>query len=691
MSPFVLIVLTIGYFLSRTKYYRLSAFLVIANISFFTLYALPDPNEMNRATIFMTIAWFTPSLILAGLIFNFRQMLVVSILHFLIPLSILYFYPQLEFRTIIVSIGYIIVVASMILVNMRLRNLLELERHKEIRKLKDFHENIVKGVGETIFIEDENGLLSFINPRTEDLLGYKSEELIGKHWSTLVPESQRGKVSDESSTRPEGKESQYETILLNKEGEEVPVIASARPIFEEGEFVGVISAFTDITDRKNAEAQLLFDALHDGLTGLPNRVLFDDRLTHVIARANRHKDYNYAVLFMDLDRFKVINDSLGHSLGDELLISVGQRLSQCVRSVDTVARFGGDEYVILLDDISGMGEALLIVNRIQSELRKPFRIHDHTVFTTASIGIVTNSEECHSPEDIIRDADTAMYRAKTYGKDRLEIFDSEMRRDALTRMKIESELRLAFDDGDLRVYYQPLISTTTNRIVGLEALLRWQHQERGLLLPGEFLDIAEETGLTLPIGKWVLQEACLLAKRIQDKFNFSPPPFISVNLSRKQFFNPELPLDISHAVQDTHLEADYLKLEICEDVIMEDTEKTIDIIQLIRDTGAGIHMDDFGIGYSSLATLHRFPIEALKIPGEFIGKTAPGMNSYDVAGTIISLAKKLNISVIAEGVETPQQLDFLRKESCEIWQGHLCSKAMSADALDIFLSKASAE
>jgi diguanylate cyclase (GGDEF)-like protein/PAS domain S-box-containing protein len=561
----------------------------------------------------------------------------------------------------------------------------------ELRKLKDFHENIVKSVGETIFIEDENGTLSFVNPRIENLLGYKSDELVGKHWSSLIPISQKNKVNEESSKRSAGIESQYETLLLHKEGAEVPVIVNARPLFEEGKFVGAISTFTNITERKKAENQLLFDALHDGLTGLPNRVLFDDRLNHVIARAQRRKDYNYAVLFMDLDRFKVVNDSLGHNMGDELLVAVGKKLSQCIRAVDTVARFGGDEFVVLLDDVNGVSEVLLVVNRIQNELRQPFRINGHTVFTSVSIGIVMNSEVYHSPEDIIRDADTAMYRAKNFGKDRFELFDPEMRQDALTRLRIESELRLAFDQGELMVCYQPLISIKTDRIVGFEALLRWQHPVRGLLLPDEFLNIAEETGIILPIGRWALHEACQTAKIMQDKYKFTPPLLISVNLSRKQFFNPELPLDISHILEDTGLEADNLRLEICEDVIMEDTEKTITIIQQILDSGVQIQMDDFGIGYSSLATLHRFPIEALKIPREFITMTDPGMDTYGVASTIISLAKKMNIAVIAEGVETPQQLDFLRKENCDFWQGHLYAQAMNANALDALLAKLSAE
>jgi len=557
----------------------------------------------------------------------------------------------------------------------------------ELQKLKDFHENIVQSVGETIFIEDENGILTFVNPRIEKLLGYKSQELIGKHWSALVAEAYKIKVTEETSKRSAGIESQYETILIHKEGLEVPVIVNARPLFDEERYVGVISTFTNITERKKAEDQLLFDALHDGLTGLPNRVLFDDRLNHVVARSKRRKDYNYAVLFMDLDRFKVVNDSLGHNMGDELLIAVGQRLSKCVRAVDTVARFGGDEFVILLDDVNGVSEVLLVVNRIQSELRQPFHINGHTVFTSVSIGIVMNSEDYHSPEDIIRDADTAMYRAKNFGKDRFELFDPEMRLDALNRLRIESDLRLAFDHGELRIYYQPLISIKTDQLVGLEALLRWQHPVRGLLLPDEFLDIAEETGLIIPIGRWVLQEACLTVKKMQDKYEFTPPLLISVNLSRKQFFNPELSLDIAHTLEDTGIEADSLKLEICEDVIMEDTEKTIAVIHRILDIGVRIQMDDFGIGYSSLATLHRFPIEALKIPREFITMADPGKDAYKVASTIISLAKQMNLSVIAEGVETDQQLDFLRKEGCDLWQGHLYAQAMNAEALDALLLK----
>jgi diguanylate cyclase (GGDEF)-like protein/PAS domain S-box-containing protein len=692
------------------------------------------------------------------------------------------------------------------------KEITERKRTEEaLKQLKDYNEDIVQSVAETLIIEDANGFLTFANPRTEKLLGYSPEVLIGKHWSAIVPEDQIEKVGDETQKRPGGVESQYETRLRHKDGTQVPVIASARPLFDDGRFVGVLTAFTDIserrraevalieseekfrslvenlnvgvyrtngsedgkfihansaivkmfgyqsfdefmevsfadfykgpedherfvkdiidkgsvknreirlikkdgssfwgsctsnaeykngklqwidgviediTKRKQAEDQLLHDAFHDTLTNLPNRALFHDRLRHAIARASRRTNYHYAVLFLDLDRFKLINDSLGHNIGDQLLIMVAERLSSFLRAVDTIARLGGDEFVILVDEIGSIGEAVYIANRIQSELKQPFIINEHEVYTTASIGIVYHSNEYRTPEDILRDADTAMYRAKRLGKDRYELFDMEMRQDVLHRMQTETELRRAYELGEFRVYYQPLISTKTDQIIGFEALIRWQHPQHGLLLPKDFLEVAEETGLIIPIGQWVLQQACKMIKRIRRKFQQDPSLFVSINLSRRQFNHPGLITDIKQALKTYNLDPSGLAVEITEEVIVDDSEKTGLIIQKILDLGVNIQMDDFGTGYSSLATLHRFPIGALKIARDFILEIDSGEERSAVVSTIISLARALNINVIAEGVENSHQLNYLKKENCDMWQGFYCSEPVSEESLKQFL------
>jgi diguanylate cyclase (GGDEF)-like protein/PAS domain S-box-containing protein len=682
-----------------------------------------------------------------------------------------------------------------------------------LRHLKEFNEDIVQSIAEAIVIEDANGNITFANPRIEKLLGYSPEELVGRHWTLIVPEEQTEKVSRETTKRPRGIESQYETVLKGANGTEIPVIASARPLFKDNRFMGVLTAFTDISDRrkveqaltqseakfrslveninvgvyrvnnspqgkfihantaivemfgyqgldeflkvpfadfheepgdherfvdeiiaagsvknreirlvkkdgsrfwasctstahfdrgkliwvdgvieditkrKQAEDRLVHDAFHDTLTNLPNRALFFDRLQHAMARANRRANYHYAVLFLDLDRFKLINDSLGHNMGDQLLIMVAERLSSFLRSLDTIARFGGDEFVILIDEISGVGEAIYIANRIQDDLKQPFLIGETEVYTSASIGIVYHSEEYESPEDILRDADTAMYRAKRMGKDRYELFDLKMRQDVIHRMQIENELRRAQELQEFRVYYQPLISTKTDQIIGFEALVRWQHPQRGLLLPRDFLNIAEETGLIIPMGQWVLQEACRMVRKTQAKLQHDPPIFVSVNLSRRQLNHPSLIPDIKRCLKTYGLNPASLALEITEEVIIDDSKRTVSTIQKLLDLGVRIQMDDFGTGYSSLATLHRFPIGALKIAREFIMEIDSGEQRSAVVSTIISLAQTLKINVIAEGVENSRQLSYLKKENCDIWQGYYCSEPVNEDSLERFFAE----
>ncbi len=694
------------------------------------------------------------------------------------------------------------------------REIFERKQTEEaLMMLKEFNEDIVQSVADTIIIEDANGILTFVNPRGEKLLGYSPEALVGKHWSVIVPRDQINQVKSETKKRPEGVESQYETTLLRIDGTQVPVIASARPLFEGGQFAGVLTAFTDIserrrvenalkeseekfrslvenlnvgvyrtngsingkfihantaivemfgyqnldeflevsfsdfyekpqdherfvneifdqgfvknreirlikkdgspfwasctsnaqftdgklkwidgviediTKRKQAEDRLVHDAFHDTLTNLPNRALFYDRLQHAMARAKRRSNYQYAVLFLDLDRFKLINDSLGHNIGDQLLILVADRLSSFLRSVDTIARLGGDEFVILVDEIGSINEAIHIANRVQSELKQPFNINKHEVYTSASMGIVFHSDEYMSPEDILRDADTAMYRAKRMGKDRYELFDLKMRQDVIHRMEVETELRRAQELGEFRVYYQPMISTKTDQIIGFEALIRWQHPQRGLLVPKDFLDVAEETGLIIPMGQWVLQEACKMIKKIQRKFRQDPPLFVSVNLSRRQFAHPGLITDIKKVLKTNNLNPGCLAVEITEDVIVDDSKRTSSTIQKLLDLGIRIQMDDFGTGYSSLAILHRFPIGALKIARDFIVEIESSEDRSEVVSTIISLARALNIHVIAEGVENSYQLNYLKSENCDMWQGYYCSRPVNEESLKQFLAE----
>ncbi|MCI0411207.1 EAL domain-containing protein [bacterium] len=483
---------------------------------------------------------------------------------------------------------------------------------------------------------------------------------------------------------------------------------------------------TDITDRKRAEEQLLHDAFHDSLTGLPNRALFLDRLGGVITRAAAHakrrKDYLFAVLFLDLDRFKVVNDSLGHTIGDRLLVALSHRLLSLLRPGDTVARLGGDEFAILLDDIKDISDATRIADRIQKELTLPFHLEGHEVFTTASIGIALSGTQDNRardtlldaetlilgseqreflgvasapavsgviaydhPEDLLRDADTAMYRAKALGKARYEMFDQAMHARILSLLVLETDLRRAFDRKEILVYYQPILSLESGRIMGFEALARWQHVHRGLIEPTDFIPLAEETGLILPLGEQVLRKACRQLKQWQKQFNGYPPLYMSVNVSVKQFSQPHLIEMIDQILQETKLEPNCLRLEITESLIMENPESVTSMLFLLRSLGVQLTIDDFGTGYSSLSCLHRFPINTLKIDKSFVAGMSSDTENVEIVKTITTLAHHLQMDVVAEGVESEMQVLQLRSLRCEAAQGFYFSHPLDTEDARKFL------
>lgn len=441
----------------------------------------------------------------------------------------------------------------------------------------------------------------------------------------------------------------------------------------------------EIKERIDAEEKLLHDALHDALTSLPNRALFMDRLEQALERSKRHKDDIFAVLFLDLDRFKNVNDSLGHSKGDQLLITVAQMLQAILRPTDTVARLGGDEFVILLEDISDISDASRIADRIQEVLNSASSTLDRGVFITTSIGIVLSASGYNQPEDMLRDADIAMYRAKALGKARYEIFDPAMRERIIERLKIEADLRLALKRDELRVYYQPIVSLVTGQVAGFEALVRWQHPERGLLQPGEFIPVAEETGLITALDYWVLKEACRQTHAWQKELSIEPPLIVSVNITGKQVSQPDLLVKVQKILRETGLEARQLKLEITENAIMENNESTVDLFAKLQTQGISIQIDDFGVGYSSLSYLSNFPINALKIDQSFVQKLTLKKNHSKIVQAIVMLAHGLDMEVTSEGVETKEQFDLLRQLGCEYGQGAHISMPLDPQAAQSFL------
>lgn len=441
----------------------------------------------------------------------------------------------------------------------------------------------------------------------------------------------------------------------------------------------------EITERKQAEAQLKQQAFYDALTGLPNRALLLKRLEHAIEYGKRHEDYLFAILLLDLDSFKAINDSLGHTLADQLLSALAARLAALLRPTDTVARLGGDEFTILLEGIKNSSDAIQVASRLQAELKLPFNLGEQEVFTTVSVGIALSALGYERSSDMLRDADIAMYRAKRTGTGRYEIFHPQMHVEAVARLQMETELRQAVKRQELRIHYQPIVSLVTGCVTGFEALLRWQHPQRGLIYPGEFISVATATGLLIPIDRWVLAQACYQTKQWQEQYPAQEPLTISVNLCHLGWAQPDLIEHLNQVLRSTNLDAQSLKLEITENVIMEADLEATDKLSQLRDLGVQLEVDNFGTGYSSLARLHRFPINGLKIDRCFISGGDVARGNFALVEMIVTLAKKLGVNVTAEGVETAEQLAQLRELKCEFGQGYFFSHPLKARAVDALL------
>ena len=437
---------------------------------------------------------------------------------------------------------------------------------------------------------------------------------------------------------------------------------------------------------RRASEKLLHDAFHDSLTGLPNRARFMDRLSHRLALEKRRPVSSFSVLFLDVDRFKVINDSLGHVRGDELLIQIGKRLQECLRPGDTVARLGGDEFTILLEDVPGPADARRVADRVQDTLRAPFLLSGQEVFSGVSIGIAHGHAGYVRPEDILRDADTALYRAKGAGRGRWVEFDSSMHDRAVELLQLETDLRRALDRREFTLHYQPVVSLATGQISGAEALVRWLHPERGLVPPNSFIPLAEETGLIIAIGEWVLAEACRQMRAWQERLQ-QPQLEIGVNLSSKQFQLPGLVQVVARVLSETGLSPRSLRLEVTESLLMDKHPHIADTMTELRAMGVRIDLDDFGTGYSSLSYLHQYPIDTLKIDRSFVARIGETEEGLEIVHTILSLAQSLDMDVVAEGVETEQQFQMLRELHCGYAQGYHLSRPVEVQAFESLLAQ----
>jgi diguanylate cyclase (GGDEF)-like protein len=442
----------------------------------------------------------------------------------------------------------------------------------------------------------------------------------------------------------------------------------------------------DITTEKVAKEQLVRKTSYDSLTGLANRSVLVERLKKILPKFAREQDYLCAVLFIDLDRFKVLNDSLGHQMGDRAIVETARRLEKIVRTTDAIARIGGDEFVILLEPIDDVNDAIRIAERIAERLKLPLILDGQKVFTSASIGIALSSPHYDRADELLRDADIAMYRAKAKGRCCYEVFDSEMYAQALAQHQWENDLRQALERQEFQVYYQPIVSAKNGTIAGFEALIRWLHPERGFVSPAQFIPIAEENGSIVPIGQWVLESVCQQIKLWQAQFG-SRTPKVSVNLSAKQLRDAHFLKKIDCLLEQTAIEGSYLQLELTESMLMDGVEYLLELLSQLRKRGIQLSIDDFGTGYSSLSYLHRFPVNYLKIDRSFVRDIDSKHESLKITESIVALARNLNIAAIAEGVETKAQLSLLGQLNCEYIQGYLFSPPVPASAATDLLKK----
>jgi PAS domain S-box-containing protein len=559
---------------------------------------------------------------------------------------------------------------------------------------------ISENAADMIALVDGDGRRLYNSPAYLKVLGYSPEDLNATSSIEQIHPDDRPRVLKAAEkARLSGQGERMEYRVRHKDGSWRTLESTASPIRnEKGQTDKLVIVNRDITERKRAEEMLAHNAFHDGLTNLPNRALFLDRLQQALTLSKRHPNYKFAVLLIDVDEFKIINDSLGHAAGDDLLIQIGQRLKESVRRADTVsrprasdvpdrpanddtlARLGGDEFTILLDDIRDPIEAVRVAERMQAELAIPFVVNQQGIVISASIGIAASTSPHTHAEDLLRDADIAMYRAKRAGKACCEVSDTAMHENAVKRLQLETDLRKALDQAEFRVYYQPIVSLQTGKITGFEALTRWQRPE-GILAPINFIAVAEETGLIIPMNRQLLREACQHLRSWQSEFPSDSPLTMSVNITSREFVQPDLVSEIRKSLDQTGVDPGCLQLEIIETIAMGDAEKSGHVLAQLKALGVRLSIDDFGTGYSSLSRLRRIPVDTLKIDRAFISNMDTDPENREIVRAIIVLAHNLGLKVVAEGTEKEEHIDLLKQFNCEMAQGYLFSRPADDQAM----------
>lgn len=569
------------------------------------------------------------------------------------------------------------------------------QRTEDLLKEKTLTENILNALKDVFFVFDLEGRFLRWNKAVNEVSGYSDEEISSMKPTEFFLKEDVQQIEDAINRAVKEGYAYIEASVVTKDGKHIPY-AFTGSLFKDfkGMPSGICGIGRDITERKMFEEKIKYYVSYDILTELPNRSLFLNNLKAAMARADREKDYKFAVVVFNIDRFKNIIDSFGHIAGDQLLFEVATRLKKHVRTYDTVARFeyeavarlGGDEFAVLFSNVKNIRNVISATERLHNIIKRPIKINDYYVNVTASIGIAISKSEYEKPEDILRDADTAMYKAKKLGKACYVIFDEIMHAQVASYLKLENSLQQAIEKNQFLLNYQPIVLSETDEIVGFEALLRWKNPESGLVLPNEFIPVAEETGLIIPIGKWVLQQACRQMYAWHKQFPIKSHLTISVNISSRQF-TPDLVETIKQIIEETNLDPRSLKLEITESVIMKDPEIATDVFLKLKDLNIKVQMDDFGTAYSSLSYLYIFPIDALKIDRSFVKTMCDNESAMEIVKTIISMAHNMKMEVIAEGVETIKQLEELRKLKCDYYQGYWFSKPLSTHEAEKLIDK----
>ncbi len=591
------------------------------------------------------------------------------------------------------ELEFIDIVAKLVEIAIQKIRFLE-ERHKNEQRIwedKERAQITLQSIGDAVITTNSEGLVEYLNPVAEDLTGWNIAEALGRNLEEIFC------IIDEESKKPLENpvikcirqqcivEPDSHAALVSRDGHLVAIEDSASPIKNRaGQIIGAVLVFHDVSEKRNLLKEMTYRAYHDPLTNLPNRVLFNDRLSAALAQCRRSK-HKLAILFIDLDQFKLVNDMMGHVVGDRLLKKVATRIAKCLRESDTVARLGGDEFTVLLHHMQNESDAAKVAQKLLKAMEQPWQVRGQEFHVTASIGISLFPNDGEDAATLLKNADIAMYRAKEQGRNNYQMFTAALNAKIVERLTMENHLRRALKNEEFETYYQPLVNTDGRKIVGVETLLRWHHPEQGLVAPGQFIPFAEETGLIIPIGEWVLRQACIQNVKWQ-KAGY-PPIRVTVNLSACQFQQRDLVENIAKILQETGLDAEWLELEITESALIGDVDFAMSTLKALRDMGVSISIDDFGTGYSSLNYLRKFPIQTLKIDRSFVRDITVNPEDAAIVSTVIVLARNLQIKVVAEGIETEEQLEFLRQRQCTEMQGYLFSRPVPCQEIEALFKR----